>query len=529
MKSGGNILKWKDGRIAMQLSRTVHLENPESGVAHEETAASLHTAVMEAIRQWNETGRALVTVEASLTDETKVQPGLNLITFTDTAPFESGQCDKQIYIACTILTFVQETGEIQNVSIAFNPYLRHSSIGLMGTHDVGLVMMHEMGHAAGLDHSPLLDAVMAASVELASQSPGAEIAYRQLSSDDVLTLALVYPLAEPGENTPGRNYGTIRGTIQRNDQPLEGANVFAFDLAGRPIYGSLSEPNGSYSLELPAGEYRLAAEPLDGPALASQMVSPPTSANPFPTTFWTAGGGQSNTADTITVCAGQIRAGIDFAVPDLPVVNAESIGLVQSGLYLGGHRVTVGRGREYLLGLTRSPPNGNPDIGFWQAPVLAVGLANFPNSAPQLVRQKIQIADDAVPGAYIVHYYAEDTGSVLAGALRIVPSPAVTSILDAATGLELSAYAAGQLLSIKGTGLAIADAVAQAWAEGSVRPNQLAGSSVRIGGRWAPLFAVSPSEIVVEVPAGLTGESAELRVVTGAGVESDAITLNLAQ
>ena len=37
----------------------------------------------------------------------------------------------------------------------------------------------------------------------------------------------------------------------------------------------------------------------------------------------------------------------------------------------------------------------------------------------------------------------------------------------------------------------------------------------RIGGRWAPLFAVT-TEIVAE-PAVLSGESAELRVFTGWG------------
>ena len=525
MKSGGKVLAWSEGRMSLQLSRTVHAEGMETGVAREETAASVHTAVMEAARQWNETGQARFSIEIALTDATKVQPGLNLVTFTDTAPFDSGQCDRKLYIACTVLFFSPESGEIQNVSIAFNPYLRHSSIGIKGTHDVGLVMMHELGHAAGLDHSPLLNSVMAASVELAGEGGGAEFAYRQLSSDDALTLAALYPLSEVGENPPG----LIMGTIRRNEQPVTGANVIAMDALGRPVYCALSESDGSYRLLLPAGEYRLAAEPLDGPALAIQMVSPPASADPFPTIFWTAGGGQTKDADKITVSAGQTRAGIDFAVPDLPVVNAESIGLVQSGLYLGGQRVTVGRSREYMLGLTRTPPRGNPVVEFWQAPVVGDGLANFPNSAPQLVRQRIKVEADTQPGAYTVHYYADNTGSVLAGALRIVPSPELKMALDAATGMEAAAYTAGQLISLRGTDLARTTTPAQAWAEGSVRPNQLAGSSVRFGGRWAPLFAVTPAEIVVEVPAGLTGESAELRVVTGAGVESDALTIKLAQ
>ena len=42
-----------------------------------------------------------------------------------------------------------------------------------------------------------------------------------------------------------------------------------------------------------------------------------------------------------------------------------------------------------------------------------------------------------------------------------------------------------------------------------------------------PLVRGHPTEIVAELPAVLSGESAELRVFTGVGVESNAITLQL--
>ena len=358
-----------------------------------------------------------MTVEASLTGETKVQPGLNLITFTDTAPFESGPCNRLYRLHHSHL--LPETGGIQNVSIAFNPTCGALLHRAQRHYDVGLVMMHEMGHALGLDPDPVLNSVMAASVGLASENP--EPSSPTASFPPTMFSRLRLSIRRPGRESPGR----IHGTVRRNDQPLPGAHVFAIDLTGRPIHSALSEPDGSFRLLLPAGEYRLAAEPLDGPAQSDQT------ANSFPTIFWTAGGGQSRSADTITVAAGQTRSGIDFAVPDLPVVNAESIGLVQSGLYLGGHRVTVGRGREYMLGLTRTPPKGNPAIGFWEAPVVAGGLASFPqarlnSSGKDQNRRQRQ--------AWRIHRTLPGRRYRLRAGRRIARgSPDVKSVADAAT------------------------------------------------------------------------------------------------
>jgi len=525
MRSGANLVKWKEGRLSIQVSRTVHMAESETGVDRRESAASVHTAVMEAVHAWSHTAKAGVSIEVQFTDDAKLEPGRSLITFTDTAPFDDGLCDKNTFLACTILRFAEDTGELDSVGIAFNPYLRHSSIGLKGTHDLGLVILHEIGHALGLDHSPLQDAVMSAYVELATVEPGGDFGVRELSSDDMMSLAMLYPPAPSEEAQPGR----IRGTVRRNGEALAGAHVFAINRHGHPVHSAVTMDEGVFELLVPAGEYRILAEPLDGPALVAQMASPPPRAPKFPTLMWNTAGGHATDGMTVAVEAGQSREAIDFTVPDTRLVNVDTIGMVESGRYLGGPRVFMGRGRQYMLGLTRTPAEGPPSVRIPSSPVENDGQANSPSSAPQLVRQRVKVNADGRLGAYVVKYLAEQSVSVMAGSLRVVPSPAVEGVRDSSTGAEASAYKANQLISISGADLAARTSASTPWQETAARPTQLGGASVRIGDRWAPLFAVTPHEIVAAVPEGLEGATVTLRVVTGAGVESQPLALRLVQ
>jgi hypothetical protein len=526
MRSSGKIVKWKNGKLSLKVSRSVHLAEGETGVDRRETAASVHAAAMEAVRAWNETGRAAVKVEAELTDETKVdsQAAGNLVTFTDPGPFDSGQCHKEGYVACTVLSFDQETGEIQRVYIAFNPYLRHSSIGFKGTHDLALVMLHEVGHALGLDHSALLDSVMAASVELAGAADtDSEFGLRRIANDDALTLGMMYPIDEGQEPALGR----IEGNVKRRDVPLPGAHVLALDRRGRPMHSAVTMADGSYTLLVPAGEYRLAAEPLDGPVLAVHMASPPAEAAVFQTVFWNTAGGNISDAMAVSVEGGQRRQGIDFWIPRGPAANIGTVGQVESGRYVGRPRAYLARGREYTLGVTRSPAEGVPAIKIWTDQVVLDGEANFPSSAPQLVRQKVRISEGTRAGSYVIQYSSDGIGALMPGALTIVPNPHIQEIRDAVTGAPATTFRAGQMISITGWDLAWFAAASHPWEEGAARPTQLGGASVRIGDRWARLFAVTPEEIVAIVPEGLEADAAVLRVVTGNEVESEAVTLQL--
>jgi len=83
------------------------------------------------------------------------------------------------------------------------------------------------------------------------------------------------------------------------------------------------------------------------------------------------------------------------------------------------------------------------------------------------------------------------------------------------------AVSPGSIISIFGVSLA----AAEAWAASLPLPTQLAGASVQIGGRAAPLYYVSPGQINAQVPVELSTE-ASLVVRNGASA-SDPVTVFL--
>ena len=92
-----------------------------------ETPESVYRLVRDAARAWTQTGKAALSIQVDRTPEWKLESNLNLVTFTDTEPFDTGMCDKALYIACTLVFHNDATGEIPMVKIAFNPYKQHSS------------------------------------------------------------------------------------------------------------------------------------------------------------------------------------------------------------------------------------------------------------------------------------------------------------------------------------------------------------------------------------------------------------------
>ncbi|MEP7366932.1 MAG: matrixin family metalloprotease, partial [Acidobacteriota bacterium] len=510
LRVAGIPLKLPGNKLVLHVSESIHMPPDEngkvSGVDPRETSENIYRLVRDAARAWTKSGKSSLSIQVERTQDQKLsESNLNLVTFTDTEPFDTGMCDKTLYIACTLVFHNDDTGEIPMVKIAFNPYMQHSSLGRKGAHDLGVVLLHEMGHAIGLDHSAALDAIMSPVVEL--EIPTGSVSARRLSSDDLATVASAYPLPEPA--VPA---SFLTGAVTREGLPVAKAHVMAFDSSGRKTIAGLTSTDGRFELQVEPGDYRLAVEPLDGPIMPVSTWSDQPAPDVFASLWWTRGGGSSESGDTVAIAEGESRQGLDFSLTSTPPVNATTVGIVgDGGLYLGAAHVTVARGREYPLALTRTPPEGAARMTFTLASIELPTLPTVPASAPQLLRQRVRIPADAPVGSYTVTYESNGAIAFLPGALEVVTNPVVRSISWLTDGWFL----------ITGEDLA----PVEAGADGDQVPTQLAGISVRVSDWLAEVNSVSPTQIIARWPTGLVQDEAAISVVAGTGVSSEPVSL----
>jgi Matrixin/Carboxypeptidase regulatory-like domain len=115
------------------------------------------------------------------------------------------------------------------------------------------VLLHEIGHLLGLDHSPIGAATM-----FPHGGPGVSV-QAGLSSDEISALHSLYPAA----SIPA-TLGQLTGQVTLGGQPVLGAVVVADDAAGNIAAGTLTRTNGQYQMQgLLPGAYQVHVAPMD--------------------------------------------------------------------------------------------------------------------------------------------------------------------------------------------------------------------------------------------------------------------------
>jgi uncharacterized protein (TIGR03437 family) len=169
-----------------------------------------------------------------------------------------------------------------------------------------LDVVHEMGHALGLQHTFTSSAMSQATTRATSLT-------RIIDADDSAGISVLYP-------TPsfGTQHGSISGRVVfNNGQPVHLASVVAIRSGGSPV-SAFTLPDGTFRIDgIPAGSYYVYAHPL--PPTADVVSPTDPSGNPVPpsgpfTTLLYPGVSNFQSAAPVQVNAGGVTPNINFSV-----------------------------------------------------------------------------------------------------------------------------------------------------------------------------------------------------------------------
>jgi hypothetical protein len=224
---------------------------------------SVDNAFQQAFQTWSAVSTATIGF-AEGPAAGSMKPGLdqvNLITADLTAA-------EWVVYGVDAISFTNVTtsqGQIVEADIMFNPSAGFNTDALtpQGFSDLQAVATHEIGHLLGLDHTPLPSAIMFPLETGRSFS-------RTLTSDDTIGVSTLYPTAAFAAR------GAITGTVRTMaNVGVFGAIVVIVDQNGQPVSATITDPDGRYSITgLPAGNYTLLAEPMDGPFGENNLMAP---------------------------------------------------------------------------------------------------------------------------------------------------------------------------------------------------------------------------------------------------------------
>ena len=256
--------RWLTSPILISFSTS--LSTPPSNI---KAGSDVIGATRRALRHWAEAADIQfmeLTSSAQTMSPQNVGDGINLISVSadNAAVFGASESPGRTRV------FYDAGGAIVEADIALNPNELFSSDSTPGTYDLESTLTHETGHLIGLDHSAVIGATMQPRQPKNGLYNLPALTQRTLSEDDYAGARSLYG--------PRKGIGSISGKLMTNAagraETIFGGHVFAEDIAtGKVVAGSITLANGDYHLDgLPAGEYRLIGQSLNGPVTAADIA-----------------------------------------------------------------------------------------------------------------------------------------------------------------------------------------------------------------------------------------------------------------
>jgi hypothetical protein len=449
-------------------------------------------AVQSGFQTWQSVPTASVSVQYMGTTPipTVGLDGFNVITFVDdTVPLGSDT------IAATFSFFETDaTGSlvIQEADIALGTSIDFSTSADSAKYDIQSVVTHEAGHFLGLDHAALLSSVMT------PFGAAGQLDQRTLTYDDMAGISELYP-----NLSAIASLGAISGTILSGQTPVFGAHVVALDANGTPLVSAVSNPDGTFQiLFLPAGSYRIYAEPLDGP-VTEQNIGGTSSSFYFNlnTGFGTTYAGDVSdlsAALPVQVFAGRSTAGVAIHVLSATALNLTVPGNFAPRIPLGSQGTLTVGGTSIVSGDSFSVSGAGLTFG---SPTYGGQIAS---NAPTSARISLSIATNAATGPKNIAVTRTGASSVLSGGIVITNLPPANIRVSPSSG----STDGGTITSISGQNFA-------------------AGAHVYFGGVAASNVQVTNSTLIQATAPPNSGGPMNVVVVNGDGtwgVQSGAFT-----
>jgi hypothetical protein len=263
------------------------------------SASSTPLAAVEAAMQSWALDSVAMTLNGSVATASLAKDDVNLITLADTSQNRDAVGNAW---GVTLSWFRQQGAGLQMLEsdVVLNPRSRMATDGAATAGDIQAILTHELGHAQGLDHSPIFSATMFPSGGAGQTSP------RTLEPDDRAALRQLY--FGPTDAQTGAISGQVLTTA---NGPVFGGHVGAIDKEGIIQVGAVTSRDGRFTLaSLAPGEYQLFVEPLDGPVVPEQIGGPyyTDRQHPVMTAFQTMFAGGNRAPAWVKVEAGKITA-----------------------------------------------------------------------------------------------------------------------------------------------------------------------------------------------------------------------------
>lgn len=426
-----------------------------------------------------------------------------------------------------LTTYVGGTreGEIVDASTVFNGnQYTWAMDGRLDAMDIQEVATHEIGHAIGLSHSPIGGATMF------PRTGEGRTDSRTLASDDIIAASVMYPESGFVEST-----GTVSGTIRDNSgNTLFGAHIVILNSSGNVITGTLSQRDGSYLIAgLPPGNYSLYTEPLRSDESAFYSLNDLTSFyTKIDTNFLT------TREYKFSIDANKNLRGDIYVSRGTPSLSAHYISDQVGDTFFNIPSIVKQGQNKVIIGVSGPgvPSSGAPlSISGKDISVQRTFFKTLSNGMTAVMAE-VNISPDAVPGQRNIIISNGSERTVITGGVTIQAAfPATiqeavapeTFILSTANflpniALESIATVYGKNMAtepISGTSASL--------------PTMLGSTTVIFKDvndveKAAPLYFVSPGQINLHIPPGLSAGPATMTVNNGNTVVSTTkLTLEL--